>query len=386
MSRRFGLLRHGPRRLPGRHRVAEPVRVVERQRGRRPVLPLLLDVGVAREPRARAARAAAPPRRRDARRSSAPDKVIAKRSSRSGRPSARAAAIAWSPRRSDSCSSPRVTVSSRRASRASRRCSSLAASGLDRLDRSARVGAEVVRRERSRAPEQGIEALGRPAGALEAARRLGQHLALGGERRRLARPLRRRDEGGAGLRRVARLQPVVRQPRRLAVALLQEGGDLGMKLARDRRRHRSERRLVDQVVREGAVAQHLRRLELGARVGEVERAHAEHVRGELDREVGRRDRRAARQPDGVGRQAPDAPLDHRVQAARDRQPRRQRTIAGAPRRHRPRRHRRERARPSASRAGTADCRRSGAAASPPSCRRATTRCRASRRSPRRGRA
>ena len=200
---------------------------------------------------------------------------------------------------------------------------------LDRLDRGAGLRAEVVGRERAGPAQQRLEALGRKAGALEAARRLGEQAALLGERRGPARTLGRRQEGRARRPPLARLDPVLRQPRRLALALLQERGDLGVELARHRRRHRGERRFVDQVVHEGAVAQHLRLLELGARVGEIEGAQAEHVRRELDREVGRGDRGAARQPHRVGRQVGDAPLDHRVQRAGERQPRRQGAVAAA---------------------------------------------------------
>lgn len=99
--------------------------------------------------------------------------------------------------------------------------------------------------------------------------------------------------------------------RRFAAALGEKGRDLGVQLARHGGRHRCERALVDQVVRERAVAQHLCGFEFGPGVGEVERAHAEHTRRELDAEVGCRHRGAARKLHRRLRQAADAPLDQR---------------------------------------------------------------------------
>ena len=297
----LGLLRDGARRLPGGHRVAEPVGVVERQRGRLPVLPLLLDVGVLAHPRRM---------RLEQGHGLVGAARIAERAREGDREAQLEVAAAEIARRRDRLLAEaqrlvQFVARHRQLEAGVEREQALLVVGrrlLDRLDRGAGLRAEVVGGERAGPAQQRLEALGRQAGALVAARRLGEQAALLGERRGPARALGRRQEGRARRPPLAGLDPVLRQPRRLALALLQEGGDFGVELARHRRRHRGERRFVDQVVHEGAVAQHLRLLELGARVGEIEGAQAEHVRCELDREVGRGDRGAARQPHRIGRQ------------------------------------------------------------------------------------
>ena len=75
-----------------------------------------------------------------------------------------------------------------------------------------------------------------------------------------------------------------------------------------------------EVVREGAVAQDLRRLELAPRLGDVERMRLEHRGGELGAEVGPRERGDACQAQRLARQLRQAPLDERADADRLRQP------------------------------------------------------------------
>ena len=202
----------------------------------------------------------------------------------------------------------------------------------------------------------------RPAQQLEGA---GPVLALvagdaGGEQQQrafLGRPpggagaLGRGDQPGQGLQRFAGVAPVLGDVRRLGRPRLEIAGHLGMELARDRRRHRAARRLEDQVVGERAFAQHLRGVELAPGIAQVDRAQAQHVRGEVGAEVGAGDRGAARQLHRHRRQPLDALADQVGDVRCGRQPGRER--ADAPPCSSPP----ARASASASRAGTSGCRR-----------------------------
>ena len=97
--------------------------------------------------------------------------------------------------------------------------------------------------------------------------------------------------------------------RRLGLPGLEEAGHLGVQLPRDRRRHGAQCGFEDQVVRERALAQNLRGVELAPGVAQVDRAQAEHVRGELGAEVGAGDRGAAGQLHRHRREPADALLD-----------------------------------------------------------------------------
>ncbi len=139
----------------------------------------------------------------------------------------------------------------------------------------------------------------------------------------------RRLVGGSGLGPALRGLPVHRDARRRQRAPRQLLGDLRMQRARHRLRDAGARRVEDEVVREAAVAHDLRAFELAPRIGEVERVHAEHRRGELDVEVAVGDRREAREAQRGRRQALQPALDQLGERRRRRQraQRRRRVVA-----------------------------------------------------------
>jgi len=79
------------------------------------------------------------------------------------------------------------------------------------------------------------------------------------------------------------------------VALFQYPGDSGVQPARDWRRNASPDGLRDEIVREALAQEHLRGLQLGPRVREIEHFAAEDLRGERGVELGLGDGADARQ-------------------------------------------------------------------------------------------
>ena len=96
-------------------------------------------------------------------------------------------------------------------------------------------------------------------------------------------------------------------------------GDPPVQQLGDRQRHRGARGLEDQVVGEGAVAQHLRRLELAPGLGDVERMRLEHRHRELGAELRAGQRGDAGQAQRLARQLAEPALDQRADRHRLRQ-------------------------------------------------------------------
>ena len=94
-----------------------------------------------------------------------------------------------------------------------------------------------------------------------------------------------------------------------------------MQRLRDRQRQRAQHAFGDQVVREAAVAQQLRLLQLAPGIDDVERVHLEHARGDVGIEVAAGDRGHAHQAQRRLRQPRQAALDQRAQRGRHGQPR-----------------------------------------------------------------
>ena len=179
------------------------------------------------------------------------------------------------------------------------------------LDDDQRVDAFAARVERELGRAGPVERVGGEAPALDLVRAL----------RRFARAPRRRRVRGAGLAPLGRAGPMRRDAVWKRLAREQVRGDAPMEQPRDRLGHGLARRLEDEIVRERAVAQDLRRLELAPRLGDVERMRLEHRRGELGAELGSGERGDARQAQRLARQLRQAPFDERADADRLRQPR-----------------------------------------------------------------
>ena len=145
----------------------------------------------------------------------------------------------------------------------------------------------------------------------EQAARLGDARALGAAPRRLAQRCDRLLVFAGG-------DPVPGHPRRLARMRGEPACHGRVRVARDLGRHGRERGLVDQIVREAAVAQHLRRFELAPGARELQGRLRQHALGELDAEVERRDRRQPRQGQGHRRKLRQAPLDELLHRLRPR--------------------------------------------------------------------
>ena len=124
------------------------------------------------------------------------------------------------------------------------------------------------------------------------------------------------------------VEPVLGDVRRLGLAGFEKARHLGVQLPGDRRRHRAQRRLEDQVVGEDAFAQDLCRVELGPGIAQVEGADAEHVCRQLGRKIGTGDRRAARKLDRHRGEPADPLLDQVGDVHCRRQPRCQRHCRG----------------------------------------------------------
>ena len=172
-----------------------------------------------------------------------------------------------------------------------------------------RVDALAARVERERGCVGAVEGVAGAAPALDFVRAL----------RRFAGAPCRAGVGVAGRSPFGRARPVRRDAVRQRLVRDQVQGDAPMQQLGDRPRHRLAGRLEDQVVRERAVADHLRRLELAPGLGEVERVALEHRRSELGSEVGAGERSDAREAQRVARQLAEAPLDQRPDAHRLRQ-------------------------------------------------------------------
>ena len=173
--------------------------------------------------------------------------------------------------------------------------------------------------QRLQAVAAGVERTFGVAGAVETQARLlpvfDLQAALRG-RLRLARGLH---VGFGGERPFVRAGPVRRDVRRLRLPRQQRGRDAPVQQPRDRRRHRSARGLADEVVREGAVADHLRRFEFTPGLGDVQRVRIQHRGGQLGAEAGAGQGRHARQLQRCRRQLRQAALDQCADGARLRQ-------------------------------------------------------------------
>ena len=107
--------------------------------------------------------------------------------------------------------------------------------------------------------------------------------------------------------------------RRLAAVIGQPARHRRMGVTGDLTRNRCERGLVDEVVCEPAVAQHLGGLQFAPRAGELNRRLAQHLFGQFDTEVRSRHRGHACQREGGRRELREAPFDellHRLRPSR----------------------------------------------------------------------
>jgi hypothetical protein len=118
---------------------------------------------------------------------------------------------------------------------------------------------------------------------------------------------------------VERARPVRRDRGRRSTRGLQPLGDAPVQGTRDRLGHRCSHRLEDEVVRERAVADHVRRLELAPGLGEVEHVQVQHRAGQLGRELAAEQRGGTRELERRRREAREAAFDQRPDGRRLRQ-------------------------------------------------------------------